>query len=184
MAKRHMEPPTRMAQPQTEHPALHQHPLDPGHELPEIALRLLARTVRLRDRHREQRVVQLEVHLGHISPHRRLRHLGAVLGHQTLMNPPGRVPLLARHLPVRHQPRPDDHHPRPQRRRHPLGRLTLRRDRRRQRLAHRAPMHTMLLGQSPDAQTLITTVLADTFIKLHPRHLLLPRSMVVSNHGT
>ena len=51
MAERHMEPTARTAQAQAEHPALHQGPGDPGHELPEIALGFLAGAVALGHRH-------------------------------------------------------------------------------------------------------------------------------------
>jgi hypothetical protein len=67
---------------------------------------------------------------GNIPGHRHLGHARAVLGYQPLPDPPGRMPLLARHLPVRQQPPvddgliPADRRPRPRpvrlpRRRHP-----------------------------------------------------------------
>src|SRR6059058_213770 len=40
----------------------------------------------------------------HIPGHRHLGHARAGLGDQPLPDPPGRVPLLARHVPVRQQP--------------------------------------------------------------------------------
>ena len=47
VAERHVEPSARMAEPQAEHPALHQHAVYPGHGLAEVALGFLARAMRL-----------------------------------------------------------------------------------------------------------------------------------------
>jgi hypothetical protein len=80
------------------------------------------------------------------------------------------MPPLARHLTVRPQPAVNDRlvrlhsQPRP-----PRVLLARRRHRRRQRLAHRAPMPPIALRELPDRQPLTTPVPANPLEQLHPR---------------
>src|SRR6266536_2875912 len=153
-------------------------PGDPGVELPEVTLGLLPRPVVLGDRHTTGRGVQPQLRPDptHQRPHRRLRDLSVHLLTQPLPHPPGRVPLLAQHLQVSLQPRPDRRLVGAQRRRGTLRRLALRRDRIDERLADRPPVHMVPLVQLPDAQPFIAVLAADTLEQLHPRQRLRPRS--------
>jgi hypothetical protein len=88
--------------------AVSQHPGDLRVELAEVHLGLRARQMRLRHRDLALVQAQLGAAAGHIPRHRHLGQRGTVLGDQPLPDPPGRMPLLARHLPARHQPPIDD----------------------------------------------------------------------------
>ena len=180
----HVEPAPGVAQTHAEHPALDQGAVDVGGELAEVNFGLFPGAMALGHGHHAKVVVELEVDLGHEGAHRRLGHRGAVLGHESLVHSPRGVALLAGRVAIGHQPGADQHHPRAQRRRVALGHLALRWQGRRQRLAHVAAVHVVLGGQGAHAQAFISAVLANTFVELHPRHLLLPRSAVLSNHGT
>lgn len=63
---------------------------------------------------------QLDPQPGHQMPHRRLTQPHTLLIDQPLPDPPGRVPLLPRRLPIRHQPTPNKINNRPGDRRGPL----------------------------------------------------------------
>jgi hypothetical protein len=149
--ERDMERAARMRQPHHEHPQLQQDPGDRGVELAEVDLRLGAGQVRLRHRHFGLVQAQLRLAAGDIAGDRDLGDRGTMLGYQPLPDPPCRMPLLARHLPVRDQPAVNDlrvridRRPRarrigPARRRHRAG----------QRLPHRPPVHPMPGRQFPD----------------------------------
>ena len=84
------------------------------------------------------------------------------------------VALLAGRRQVLGQPLADRALPRAQHRRRPLRDLALGRRRRRQRLSHRSPVHMEPGSQGAHAQPLVPARSTDTFIQLHPRHLLLP----------
>ena len=166
--ERDMKRPARARQPQHEHPQLHQRPGDHRVELAEVHLGLRARQMRLR--HADLDPVQAELGLaaGHIPRHRHLRQGGAVLGDQPLPDPPGRMPLLARHVPVSQQPPVDHPRIRIDRRLRPLRiRLSGRRHRRVQRLPHRPTVHTMPAGQLPDRGPLDPAVFPDLLEQLH-----------------
>jgi len=169
--------PPRARQPHREQPQLRQRPLQPHPQLGEVDLGLLTRAVHLRHRHTADPTTQLAAQPGDVLAHRRLAKLGAVLGHQPLPDPMGGMPLLCRQPLVGGHPRLDQRPPPIQHRAASLGHLPLGRHRARQRLAHRAPVHPMLLGQRPDAHALQPGVTADTLEQLHPRsHPLSPRS--------
>ena len=149
--ERDMKGPARARQPHHEHPQLDQHPGDDGVELPEVHLGLRARRVRLRHHDLHLVQAQLGAAAGDIPRHRHLRHARAVLGDQPLPDPPGGMPLLARHVPVRQQPPVDDGRIRADRRPRPRRvRLPRRRHRAGQRLPHRPPVHMMADSQLPD----------------------------------
>jgi hypothetical protein len=168
-----MERPARTRQPQHEQPQPGQHPGDHGVEFAEVNLSLRAGQVRLR--HADLGPVQAEVGAaaGHIPRHRHLRQRRAMLGGQPLPDPPGRMPLLARHVLVGQQPAINhlrirvDRRPRPLR----IG-LPRRRHRRVQRLPHRPPVHMVPAGQLPDRGTPGPAVFPDLLEQFHsrPRH--------------
>src|SRR5581483_5398460 len=124
---------------------------------------------------------QLAPAAAHIATHLPLRHLDAVLVDQPLPDPPRRVPLLTRRLPIRDQPLVDQRPIRAQlRRRAPLRLLTRRRHGRGQRLPHRPSMHPVALRQRPDRQPLPLAITPDLLELLHsPSHPLcdLPREL-------
>ena len=167
-AERDVERPPAVRQAHHEHPHLHQRPADRGVELPEVDLRLRARLMGLRDAYLHLDQVELDPAPGHIPRHAHLRQDGAVLGHQPLPHPPGRVPLLTMHVLVADQPLVDHTGPRVGRRPGP-GHvlLTRRRQRGRQRLPHRAAVNLMSLGQLPNRQGLNAPVAPDLLEQLH-----------------
>ena len=167
-AVRDVERPPAVRQAHHEHPHLHQRPADRGVELPEVDLRLRARLMGLRDERLNSDQVELDPAPGHIPRHAHLRQDGAVLGHQPLPHPPGRVPLLTMHVLVADQPCVDHTGPRVGRRPGP-GHvlLTRRRQRGRQRLPHRAAVNLMSLGQLPNRQGLNAPVAPDLLEQLH-----------------
>src|SRR5205823_12952217 len=112
--------------------------------------------------------------------HRALCDRRATLVTQTGTHPMRGVTLLAGRRGVLTQPPPDQLVIRAQRRRLTDRHLAFRWHRRRQRLPHRASMHVMAGGKSTNAQPFQPAIPANTFIKLHPRHLLPPRSMASS----
>jgi hypothetical protein len=149
--ERDMERPARARQPHHEHPQLDQHPGDHGVELPEVHLGLRARRMRLRHHDLHLVQAQLGAAAGHIPRHRHLGQPGALLGDQPLPDPPGRMPLLGRHVPVRQQPLIDHRRIPADRRPGPLRvSLPRRRHRAGQRLPHRPPVHMMPVSQLPD----------------------------------
>ena len=168
--KSHMERLTRVRQAHHEHPHLDQHPGDGGVKLAEVDLGLSAGGVGLGHRHLDPVQTQLALAVGDIPRHRHLSHLRAVLGDQPLPHPTRGMALLARHLLITQQPGIDhldiriDRRPRPAR-----VCLPRRRDRRDQRLAHRAPMHPMPLSQLADRQLLNPPVTPDLFEQFHLR---------------
>ncbi len=166
--ERNMKRPPRARQPQHEQPQLQQRPGDHGVELTEVNFSLRAGQVRLRHADLGPVQAQLGAAAGHMPRHRHLRHGRAVLGDQPLPDPPGSMPLLARHILVGHQPPVDHLHIGIDRRAGPrrVG-LPRRRHRRLQRLPHRPPVHTMAVGQFPDRDTLDPAVLPDLLEKLH-----------------
>jgi hypothetical protein len=176
MRERDREPPPRRRQPHHEQLQHHQLPRDPSAELPEVDFRVRARRVLLADRDIDRDVVQLSAHLGHERADRRLGHIRAVLGHQPLPHPTGRMPLLARHHQIGFQPAADQPLERPQRRRRPISGLARRRRRGRDRLTHRPSMHPIPLSQPTNADPFIAMISADTFVQLHPRLLHTPSS--------
>ena len=98
-----------------------------------------------------------------------VRHRSVVLGAQPLVDPLGGVALLARRRPVRHQHRVDQLADRVEHRHRPLRAATRRRDRRVDRLAHRAPVHPVLVGQRPDRHPVALGIEPDRRVQLHPR---------------
>jgi hypothetical protein len=143
---------------------------DLDHGLAPVDFRLNPGLVHLRHEHLVDRIAQLAPAATHVLPHRRLGHLGALLRHQPLPDPLRRVPLLARRLPIRQKPRVDQRPIRTQLRgRPPLRWLSRRRQRRRQRLPHRPPMHSVAARQLTDRQPLALTVPTDLLELLHSR---------------
>ncbi len=104
---------------------------------------------------------------GHVLGHIRIRHLRAVLIAQTLEDPACGMPLLTRRGQVLAQHAVDQLADPVQHRRLPLRRLTARRDRRGDRLAHRPPVHVILAGQRPDRHLIALPVEADRREQLH-----------------
>ena len=98
-----------------------------------------------------------------------VRHLRVVLGAQPLEDPTGGVPLLARRGQVLDQHRVDHLAHRVEHQRAPRRALARRRNRRGDRLPHRAPMHRILLRQRPDRHLVALPVEPDRRIQLHPR---------------
>ena len=174
-----------MTQPQLEQmdlraPAAQQHPrfapvdlaLDPG--------RVQLRHERLSD------LPERQAALTHIAADLALRDLRAVLGDQALPDPPRGVTLLARRIAVRPKPRIDHLPIRAELRRRPAHRRTLgRRDRRRQRLPHRPPMHPVTRCQRPDREPLTITIAPDLLERLHPgTHPFRPRPLELDRART
>ncbi len=176
--ERDMKRLARARQTHHEQPRLHQHAGDPGIELTEVDLRLRSRRVRLRHRHLDGIHTQLEFAAGDIARDRHFRARRAVFGDQPLPDPPRRMPLLPRHLPIRKQPPVNDlgvavdHRP-PTRRIGPPRR----RNRVPQCLAHCSTMRVMLCRQFADRQLPITAVTSDLLEQLHlrPGHFRPPR---------
>jgi hypothetical protein len=168
--ERDVERPAGVRQPHHEHPQLEQRPGHGGIGLAEVDLGLRVRRMRLRHRDLDPVQAELDPAARDIPGHRHLRQRGIVLGDQPLPDPPRRVPLLARHLPIRQQPSVDHLHVGVDRRPRPRGiRLACRRDRAGQRLTHRAAMHVMPVGQLSDRQLLDPPVSSDLLEQLHPR---------------
>jgi hypothetical protein len=161
-----------------EHPQLDPGPGDGGVELAEVDLGLRTGLVGLRHCHLAVIEAELDLAAGDVTGHFHLGQARAVLGDQLLPDPPGRMPLLTRHLAVGDQPAVDDlrvlidRWP-PSRRIRPARR----RGRIRQRLPHGAPMQAMPLGQLADRELLDPLVSSDLLEQLHPgpRHLRPPR---------
>jgi hypothetical protein len=135
--------------------------------LPPIDLRL---DTRIRDQRHEHLadLPELAALVMHVAVDLPLRHDSAVLLHQPLPDPPGRMALLPRRVPVSLQPAIDDRPIRPELRRRPRPRRPLgRRDRRLQRLTNRPAMHPMTLRQLPDREPLARVIAPDLLELLH-----------------
>jgi hypothetical protein len=162
------ERPARAGQPQHEQPQLHQHSRDHRVELTEVDLGLRAGRVGLRHADLDAVQAKLSSAASHIPRHRHLRQDRAVLGDQPLPDPPGGVPLLARHQPIGQQPAVNhgcvgvDRGPGPLR----VG-LARRRHRRIQCLPHRPPVHVMPIGQLPDRGPFDPAVFPDLLEQFH-----------------
>jgi hypothetical protein len=168
--ERGVERPARVRQPHHEHPALHRDPVEHRVELPEVDLGLSTGQMRLRDHHLDPGQPQLAAPPRDIAAHRHLRTRRTVLSDQPLPDPPRGVALLARGVPIGHQPAVDDRDPRLDRRTWPRRvRLPRRRDGADQRLAHRPPVDLMALSELPDRHTLHPTLAPDLLEQLHPR---------------
>jgi Phage integrase family len=85
------------------------------------------------------------------------------------MDPLGGVALLARRRPVLDQHRVDQLADRVEDRHRPRSATTRRRDRRADRLAHRAPVHPVLVGQRPDRHLIALGIEPNRRVQLHPR---------------
>ncbi len=100
--------------------------------------------------------------------YRALGDISRVLITQAFPNPPGGMTLLTRRVPVARKPGVDQLLVAPQLRRRPTDRRPLDgRQRRGQRLTHRAAMNTMALRQRPDRQALPISVPPDLLERLH-----------------
>jgi hypothetical protein len=156
------------------------HPAQDDPQVGEVDLGVRAGLVGLRDEHFLQRPARRRPDLRaahpHVVPHRGVGDLGlAVLVDQPGMHPPGGVALLARRVEVRAQHLVDQRLGRVQPRCGPYRGLARRRRRAGQRLAHRAPVHPIPVGQPPDRE-LASVIAADRLEQLHlrRRHLALP----------
>ena len=175
--------PARRREAHHEHRHLDGHAGQDHARRPEVDLGLIAQRVVLGDHHLHQRHIHPAAHLRHITAHRRLTHLRAVLVDQTLPHPPRRVPLLARRRTISRQPPVDRRLPPIQRRRRTHRPLPLRRDRRSQRLAHITTMHMEPARQLPHRQLLAVMSLADLLVQRHLRPLgHRPRSTAQQPH--
>ena len=113
----------------------------------------------------------------HVVAHRRVGQIRCVvLVHQPRQDPPRGMTLLLRRIQVTAQPVIDRGLERLQPPRHPGRRLARRRDRARQRLPHRAPVHVISVSQLADRALLDPRVAPDRGEQLHPRphHLQAP----------
>jgi len=106
---------------------------------------------------------------GDVTRHRHLRERRAVLSDEALPDPTRGMPLLARRVPIGDQPAVDHGHPGSDSRSSSwrVG-LARRRQRRGQRLTHRAAMHTVTLGKLSDRELLSPSVSPDLLEQLHP----------------
>ncbi|MFB9073041.1 hypothetical protein ACFFX0_18260 [Citricoccus parietis] len=152
----------RVRQAQDEHPQHHHHPGDLRLKLAEVDFGLGGRDMGLRDLHLHGLVPDLTAQSDQ-RPHARLGHLSAFLLDQSLPHPPCRMALLARGVLVCDQPAPHRLRVRALHRGGPHGGLARRRHRISQCLAHRAPMHLVLLRQGPDRHVFIPPDSSDTF---------------------
>jgi len=131
--------------------------------------------VDLRHEDLRQRQAQLTPTPAHVIADRPLGHFDAVLVDQPPPHPLGRVTLLARRLAVGGKPPVDQLAVLTKPRRQPRSRRSLgRRNRRLERLAHRAAMHTMALDQRTDRQALTLTNSSDLLEQLHSGSHFLP----------
>jgi hypothetical protein len=140
----------------------------------EIHLRLGSRLMSLRHVAQFERSARLGedlwAALADMVTHRGIRQTRrAVFIDQPGMDAPSGMPLLLWSIQIRAQHRIDRRLERLQPRRNPLRGLTRRRDSRGQRLAHRAPVNRMLVGQRPDRQTVNPMISTDHREQLHPR---------------
>jgi hypothetical protein len=104
----------------------------------------------------------------HVLAHRRIRHPRVMLIDQPLEDPLGGMPLLPRRGQVLAQHLIDPPGHRLAHRRGPHRDLTLRRQRRGNRLPHRAAVHVILARQRPDRHPVALPVEADSREQLHP----------------
>jgi hypothetical protein len=151
--------------------------LDPAQHHPqvgEVDLGFGAGQVRLR----YERLTQLSPGLGEdlrapfgdVVTHRRIGQPDHVmLVDQPSQHPPSRVTLLLRRVQIRPQHVVDRGLERRQPLRGPRRCLARRRDRARQCLPHRSPMHVMLRSQLADRQTVDPRVASDRREQLHTR---------------
>lgn len=165
--------PPRVGQPHREQRGLG---LDPGQDHPqvvEVDLGLRAGLIGLRHIPQLQgpaRISQdLRAAFADMITHRRIRQpLCAMLIDQPGQHSPRSVALLLRCIQIAEQHGVDRRLERLQPRRHPRGGLTLRRHRRGQRLAHRAPMHPVLVSQPPNREPLDPMITPNRLELLHP----------------
>jgi hypothetical protein len=135
-----------------------------------VDLGLDAGGVNPRHEHLPGRPAELAPTAAHVVAHGRLRDLGTPLVDQPPPDPLRRVALLARRLPVGLDPGVDQRPVRPQLRRRPARRWSLRRrQRRRERLPHRPPVHAIAARQLTDRSALPVAVAPDLLEQLHPR---------------
>ncbi len=162
----------RAAQPQGEQEPPGRLTVHPHPHLREVDLGVLARQVPLRHkRPLGDQILAFQGHLrsppGDIVPHRGVRQLDhVVLVDQPLPHPLGGMALLPGRVQVPSQPLVDGRLDLVQLGRPPHRRLPWRRHRAVQRLADRAPMHPIALGQRPHRQALLV-VAADLLEDLH-----------------
>jgi hypothetical protein len=140
----------------------------------EVHLGLGRRQMRLRHAALLQRPARLggnlRAALGDVVPHPRVRQiLRAVLVHQPGQNPPSRMTLLLRRVQITAQHLVDRRLERLQPRRGPHRYLAWQRDRTRQRLPHRAPVHPVLGRKLPNRQPVDPRIASDRGEQLHPR---------------
>ena len=148
---------------------LHRHAAEHDQRLAPIDLRLHARGVDLRDEHLVDRPPQLALAQPDVLTDSDLGDIGTVLINEAPPDPLGGMPLLGRRVAIRQQPLVDQRPIRPQLRRRPAHRRTLRRrHRRRQRLLHRPAMNPMPDRQTTDREALPITVSSDLLELLHP----------------
>ena len=142
----------------------------PDLRLPPVDLALHARVADQRHEHLAD-LTQLPPLVVHIPTDLPPRHHSAVLLNQPLPDPPSRMTLLARRLPIGLQPRIDHRPIRTQLRRRPRLRRALgRRDRRLQRLPNGPTMHPMARRQLPDRHPLPRMITPDLLKLLHSAH--------------
>jgi hypothetical protein len=164
----------RIRQPHGEQRRFRLHPAQHHPQIVKVDLGLGGRRMGLRHVSQLQRPARigqdLRATLADIITHRRIRQPHRVmLIHQPRQNPSRRVPLLARRIQVTAQHGIDRRLERRQPRRHPHSNLPRRRHGRLQRLAHRAPMHTVLIGQRPNRQSIDPVITPNRRELLHPR---------------
>ena len=151
--------------------------LDPAQHHPQVMkihLRLGRRRMDPRHEPQAQRPARLgqdlRAALADMIPHRRIRQAHrAVLVDQPGPDAPRGMVLLLGRVQIRLQRGVDRRLERLQPRRHPLRGLPRRRDLRLQRLAHRAPVHTVFVGQRPNRQPVDSMITANRRKLLHPR---------------
>ena len=111
----------------------------------------------------------LRAALADMITHRRIRQsLRAMLIDQPRQNPSRCMALLFGRIQITAQHGVDRRLERLQPWRYPLRSLPRRRDRRLQRLTHRAPMHTVLVGQRPNRQPVDPVIASNRRELLHP----------------
>ena len=165
----------RVGEPHDEHRQLGQHAVEPDADPAEVDLRFLARRMQLGDRHRHPAGLELAAHAADVGAHRRLGDGRAAFVDEALPDPSRRVALLARRAQVGDQPLADRRAVRTEPRRRRGCRLARRRQRRPQRLSHRAPVHAVAARQSANRRAPLTLVSPDMLEQLHLRQLLVLR---------
>ena len=163
-----VERPARGGQPHHEEMAGDELAVADEAHLPEVDLGLLAGWVDLRHLDLGERDGPLPPRLRDVAADGRLAHLRPEFFNKALEDSSGGVALLSRRGLVLREPAVDRRLPGIERRRRVHRRLSRRRDRRCQRLAHRSSMHTEPIRECSDAEPLAVVRLADFLEQLHP----------------